>query len=119
MAGKRGRPPKDSSDIELIGAVRAAKARGLTVTEACLKIANGWSESERSRRGYDAYSEECAAQIERRYAQFQREYFQWEPWGHPRLMAMRRLLGMPPTWVRRKVSAFILLTGRPHKKHKT
>jgi len=115
---KRGRPPKDASDIELVSAVRAAKARGSTVTEACDAIAGRWSESERLQRGYSTGREDCAWQLQKRYVQFQREYHPWEPWGHPRLLIMRRAMGFAPVWVRQRASAMILLRGRPHRKGK-
>jgi hypothetical protein len=102
-----GRPSKDDEDIQLVQFVRSAKERGLSIEQAC----DEFRDSNGSRVG-------TSQQLKRRYERVSREYFPLEPWGHPRLMALRKALGLRPEWTRRKKSAVSLLRGRPHTKPK-
>jgi hypothetical protein len=109
----RGRPPKDSSDIELVSAVRAAEAAGSTVPRACYEIAGRWTEAERVQRRYDSDREACASQLERRYHRVASECLEWVP-SHPRRALLAKIYGWN-TLVRRRVSAYKLFKRRPHK----
>jgi hypothetical protein len=120
----RGRPPKDSSDIELMAAVQTAKAAGVSVPrmrgvspleQACDDLAGVWSKSEREQRGYSADRQACTLQLQRRYERVAREYSLWEPW-QPRLRMLRQIFGHVPTWIRQRRSWRIELRRRPHQK---
>jgi hypothetical protein len=111
---KRGRPPKDEHDIELVRVV-AARARGVNVEQACDEIAASWTEAERLRRGYDKDEAECGSQLRKRYERIRREYVPWVP-VHPRARLLALIYGTYGTLVRRRYSAFIELRRRPHQK---
>ena len=112
MKRGRGQPRKDSADAELVTAVRAAEARGLTVMKACEEIAGEWSGAERVRRHYAADQDACAEQLERRYHRVATEYFELTD---PRRVLVSKLAGLP-LLVRRRVSAYKLFKARAHKK---